>query len=210
MATVKHFAANNQERSRHRMSSDVDERTLHEIYFPAFRKAVQEAGVGAVMDSYNLVNSVHSTENAWLNKTVLRGQWGFDGLIMSDWTSVYSTYGALMGGMDLECPRGVYFTRERVKPLLESGVVSEKVLDEKVQHILQAFIAFGFLDTPRKDERIPEDNPVSRPARRRWISPGREWCCSRTRASFPSARSPGCWCWAPMPAVFLPEVAAVL
>ena len=162
MATVKHFAANNQERSRHRMSSDVDERTLHEIYFPAFRKAVQEAGVGAVMDSYNLVNSVHSTENAWLNKTVLRGQWGFDGLIMSDWTSVYSTYGALMGGMDLECPRGVYFTRERVKPLLESGVVSEKVLDEKAQHILQTFIAFGFLDTPRQDERIPEDNPVSR------------------------------------------------
>ena len=195
MATVKHFAANNQERSRHRMSSDVDERTLHEIYFPAFRKAVQEAGVGAVMDSYNLVNSVHSTENAWLNKTVLRGQWGFDGLIMSDWTSVYSTYGALMGGMDLECPRGVYFTRERVKPLLESGVVSEKVLDEKVQHILQAFIAFGFLDTPRKDERIPEDNPVSRQtaldiAREGVVLlPSAVWCIFRkTNSTGPSCR----------------------
>lgn len=72
IATVKHFAANNEEWNRHHASSDVDERTLHEIYFPAFRKAVQQAGVGAVMNSYNLLNGVHSTENAWLNKTVLR------------------------------------------------------------------------------------------------------------------------------------------
>ncbi len=162
MATVKHFAANNQERSRHRMSSDVDERTLQEIYFPAFRKAVQEAGVGAVMDSYNLVNSVHSTENRHLNIDILRKQWGFEGIIMSDWTSVYSTFGALEGGLDLECPKGVFFTREKIKPLLEKGVVSETLIDEKVQHILQTFIAFGFFDTPRKDISIPEDDPTSR------------------------------------------------
>ena len=162
MATVKHFAANNQERSRHRMSSDVDERTLQEIYFPAFRKAVQEAGVGAVMDSYNLVNSVHSTQNAWMNIDVLRGQWGFEGIVMSDWTSVYSTLGAAVGGLDMECPKGVYFTPAKIIPLIENGVISEEVIDEKVQHILQTFIAFGFFDTPRKDASIPEDNPASR------------------------------------------------
>ncbi|MBR0174995.1 MAG: glycoside hydrolase family 3 C-terminal domain-containing protein [Bacteroidales bacterium] len=162
MATVKHFAANNQERSRHRMSSDVDERTLQEIYFPAFRKAVQEAKVGAVMDSYNLVNSVHSTENAWMNIEVLRNQWGFEGIVMSDWTSVYSTLGAVKGGLDMECPKGVFFTRARIKPLLENGVICESQIDEKVQHILQTFIAFGFFDSPRKDASIPEDNPESR------------------------------------------------
>ena len=162
MATVKHFAANNQERSRHRMSSDVDERTLQEIYFPAFRKAVQEAKVGAVMDSYNLVNSVHSTENAWMNIEVLRNQWGFDGIVMSDWTSVYSTLGAVNGGLDMECPKGVFFTRKAIKPLLENGIISESQIDEKVQHILQTFIAFGFFDSPRKDASIPEDNPESR------------------------------------------------
>ena len=161
MATVKHFAANNQERARHTMSSDVDERTLQEIYFPAFRKAVQEGGVGAVMDSYNLVNSVHSTENAWMNKVVLRDQWGFEGIVMSDWTSVYSTIGAVNGGLDLECPKGVFFTPEKIVPLIENGVLEESLIDEKVQHILQTFIAFGFLDKPQKDESIPENNPRS-------------------------------------------------
>ena len=161
MATVKHFAANNQERARHTMSSDVDERTLQEIYFPAFRKAVQEGGVGAVMDSYNLVNSVHSTENAWMNKVVLRDQWGFEGIVMSDWTSVYSTIGAVNGGLDLECPKGVFFTPEKIVPLIENGVLEESLIDEKVQHILQTFIAFGFLDKSQKDESIPENNPRS-------------------------------------------------
>ena len=161
MATVKHFAANNQEKARHTMSSDVDERTLQEIYFPAFRKAVQEGGMGAIMDSYNLVNSVHSTENAWMNKVVLRDQWGFEGIVMSDWTSVYSTIGAVNGGLDLECPKGVFFTPEKIMPLIGNGVLQESAIDEKVQHILQTFIAFGFLDKPQKDDSIPENNPAS-------------------------------------------------
>ena len=162
MATVKHFAANNQERARHTMSSDVDERTLMEIYFPAFRRAVQEAAVGAVMDSYNLVNSVHSTENHWMNVEVLREMWGFEGIVMSDWTSVYSTLGAMTGGLDLECPVARYFRPETILPLLENGVLDEALLDEKARHILQTFIAFGFLDTPAQDASIPEDDPASR------------------------------------------------
>lgn len=162
MATVKHFAANNQEWSRHHASSDVDERTMHEIYFPAFKKAVQEAGVGAVMNSYNPIFGVHATENGWLNKTVLRDQWGFDGILMSDWTSVYSTSGAANNGLDMECPKAVYFTPERILPLIRNGIISEETIDLKVQHILQAFIAFGFLDKPLTDESIPLDDPTSR------------------------------------------------
>ena len=163
MATIKHFAANNQEYSRHSVSSDVDERTLNEIYFPAFRKAVQEAGVGAVMDSYNLVNGVHSTENAWMNITVLRDWWGFEGILMSDWTSVYSTPGAVSGGLDMEQPKAVFFTRERIKAALANGLIREEELDVKCRHLLQTLSAFGMLDRPAGgDKSIPEDNPDSK------------------------------------------------
>ena len=162
IATVKHFAANNQEWSRHHASSDVDERTLHEIYFPAFRKSVQEAGVGAVMNSYNPLFGVHATENGWLNIDVLRDQWGFKGILMSDWTSVYSTSGAANNGLDLECPKAVYFTEEKLIPLIESGVVCEEAITEKVVHILQTFIAFDMLDTPRQDTTIALDNVQSK------------------------------------------------
>ena len=159
IATVKHFAANNQEWSRHHASSDVDERTLHEIYFPAFRKAVEKARVGAVMDSYNPVFGVHATENAYMNIEVLRNMWGFDGILMSDWTSVYSTSGAVNGGLDLECPKGVYFTKERIIPLIKSGVISEKTIDRKVYNILSTLNRFGLLDKPVLDESIEKDNP---------------------------------------------------
>lgn len=159
IATIKHFAANNQEWSRHHASSDVDERTLHEIYFPAFRKAVQEAHVGAVMDSYNLIYGVHSSENRWMNIDVLRNMWGFDGILMSDWTSVYSSTGAANGGLDLECPKGVYFTKERLIPLIECGLVSEDDIDLKVYHILHTLNRFGLLDRPALDSSVPQDNP---------------------------------------------------
>lgn len=162
IATVKHFAGNNQEWSRHHASSDIDERTLHEIYFPAFRKAVQKAGVGAVMDSYNLLNGVHATENRWLNIDILRDRWGFDGLLMSDWTSVYSTVNAANNGLDLEMPKGVFFTRPLLKEALASGRVTEATIDRKVEHLLSTFIAFGLLDRDQKDGNIPLDYAPSR------------------------------------------------
>ena len=110
--------------------------------------------MGAVMNSYNPLFGVHATENGWLNIDVLRNQWGFKGILMSDWTSVYSTSGAANNGLDLECPKAVYFTEERIKPLIESGIISEETIDLKVKHILQTFIAFGMLDTPRQDTTI--------------------------------------------------------
>lgn len=162
IATVKHFAGNNQEWSRHHVSSDIDERTLHEIYFPAFRKAVKEAGVGAVMNSYNLLNGVHATENRWLNIDILRKLWGFRGILMSDWTSVYSTVNAAAAGLDLEMPKPVHFKPEPIKEALANGRITEEIIDTKVEHMLATFIAFGLLDRVQKDTSIPLDYPESR------------------------------------------------
>lgn len=162
IATIKHFAANNQEWDRHHVSSEVDERTLQEVYFAPFRKAVKEAHVGAVMNSYNLLNGVHASENRWLNIDILRDTWGFKGILMSDWVSVYSTVGAANHGLDLEMPTGEYLNEELLMPAIEQGLITEAIIDLKVQHILQTLIAFGFLDKEPKDTSIALDNPHSR------------------------------------------------
>ena len=162
IATIKHFAANNQEWDRHHVSSEVDERTLQEVYFAPFRKAVKEAHVGAVMNSYNLLNGVHASENRWLNIDILRDTWGFKGILMSDWVSVYSTVGAANHGLDLEMPTGEYLNEELLMSAIEQGLITEATIDLKVQHILQTLIAFGFLDKEPKDTSIALDNPHSR------------------------------------------------
>ena len=161
MATVKHFVLNNQEFNRHHVSSDADERTMYEIYFPAFKAAV-DAGVASVMSSYNLVNNVHAAENKWLLTDVLRNEWGFQGFVMSDWTSTYSTLGCVRSGLDLEMPQGFCMNYETIKPLIETGVIREKDIDTKVENILSNMIAYGFLDRPQLDTTIKEDNPYSR------------------------------------------------
>ena len=161
MASVKHFALNNQETDRHHISSDADERTINEIYFPAFKAAV-DAGVATVMSSYNLVNNVHAAENEWLLKEPLKGRWGFEGFVMSDWTSTYSSLGCVRSGLDLEMPQGFCMNYENIKPLIDNGVVREADIDDKVQTILENLIAYGFLDRPQLDTTIKEDNPYSR------------------------------------------------
>ena len=161
MATVKHFCGNNQEYDRHHVSSDIDERTLHEIYLPMIRKAVEQAGVGAVMSSYNLVNGQHMTENRDLAVGVLREQWGFEGIFMSDWDATYSVAGPVNNGLDLEMPGARYTNPENLQKLLAAGVVTEETIDAKCRHILQTLIAFGFLDREQKDASIPERNPES-------------------------------------------------
>lgn len=160
ISTIKHFALNNQEYDRHNTSSNADERTINEIYFPAFRTAVEKGHVGAVMTSYNPINGTHAAENPWLIKENLR-KWGFDGIVMSDWTSTYTVLGCVNGGLDLEMPKPYVMNYETIKPLLDNGVLTVSEIDEKVQHILQTFIAFGFLDHEIKDASIPEDNDES-------------------------------------------------
>ena len=161
MATIKHFALNNQEYQRHRVGSVADERTMNEIYFPAFRKAVEQGDVAAVMTSYNPLNEIHAAENSWLIQDNLRA-WGFDGIVMSDWKSTYTTLGVLTSGLDLEMPENFTTKPEMILPLIENGVVPEANLDLMCRHILQSFIAYGLLDLPAKDESIPEDYEYSR------------------------------------------------
>ncbi|TDD88891.1 beta-glucosidase [Actinomadura darangshiensis] len=103
-ACVKHFAVNNQETDRMRISADVDDRTLREIYLAAFEHIVREAGPYAVMSSYNRINGVHASENHWLLTEVLRTEWGYDGLVVSDWGAVNDRVAALAAGLDLEMP----------------------------------------------------------------------------------------------------------
>lgn len=161
MATIKHFALNNQEHARHWVSSNCEERTMNEIYFPTFRKAVQKAKVGALMTSYNPVNGTHAAENPWLIKENLR-KWGFEGIVMSDWRSTYSPLGCATSGLDLEMPCGYAMTYDNIKGLVENGVVPMSEIDEKCQHLLQSYIAYGFFDKELKDSSIPEDYEVSR------------------------------------------------
>ena len=161
MATIKHFCGNNQEWNRHNVSSDIDERTLHEIYLPAFRKAVQKARVGAVMSSYNPVNSIHTTESRELIIDVLREKWNFKGIYMSDWTATYSTVGAANNGLDLEMSWGQFMNPDKLRTALATGTVTEETIDEKCRHIVQTLIAFGFFDREQRDWSIPEKNPVS-------------------------------------------------
>jgi beta-glucosidase len=160
-ATVKHFAVNFMEYARHTVSSDVDERTLHEIYFPAFKAAVTEGGCGALMTAYNLVNGVHCSEHAGLILDTLKGAWEFDGVVMSDWLSTYSVATAMNAGLDLEMPTADQFTAANLLPVLESGEVSRAALDDKVRRVLRLAACFGWLDHEQKDPTIPYDDPVT-------------------------------------------------
>ena len=154
-ATIKHFMGNNSEFDRHHSSSDMDERTMREIYLPAFEAAVKEAHVGAIMDSYNLVNGVHSTQNGFLNNQIAKKEWGFDGLIMSDWDATYDGVAAANGGLDLEMPWAKFMNRENLIPAIQSGKVTMATLDDKVRRILRTAIRFGWLDRDQTDLSWP-------------------------------------------------------
>ena len=159
MACIKHFAGNNQEWARHSVSSDIDERTLNEIYFPAFEKAVKKGHVATIMTSYNLLNGVHASEDKYLNQYVLREQWGFNGFVMSDWTSCYSPINVARWGVDLEMPYAKCVKPELIKQLIEQGVIDERALDQKCQNIIQTIFAFEFDKREQLDKTLPENNP---------------------------------------------------
>jgi beta-glucosidase len=163
-ATVKHFMGNNSEYLRHDSDSVIDERTMREIYLPVFEAAVKTAHVGAIMDSYNITNGEHMTQNHRLNVDVAKGEWHFPGVIMSDWVATYDTAAAANGGLDLEMPFGVYYSREKLLPLLQNGTISEATLDDKVRRILRVAAAFGWLDRPQMDIDIPRYNVQGRDA----------------------------------------------
>lgn len=149
-ACVKHYACNNEERHRHKTDVEVSERALREIYLPAFEMAVAEGGAWSIMASYNLFRGTHCCHNGYLINEILKGEWGFDGLVMSDWAGTHDTDEAVRGGLDVEfgtrvgkkMPAGesVYDTYYLAQPYKEgilAGKYSEEGLDERVRRVLR-------------------------------------------------------------------------
>lgn len=151
VATVKHFAANNQEYQRDMVNTIVDERALNEIYLPSFKAAVEEANVLAVMSAYNKVNDHFCSENDYLLIDKLKTEWKFNGLVMSDWGAVHSTIPTFNSGLDLEMPTGQYLNKETLLEKIKSGELSEAKLDDKVRRILRVMFRIGLFDDYKYD-----------------------------------------------------------
>jgi len=164
VATVKHFMGNNSEFDRHHVNSIIDERTKREIYLPAFEAAVKEAKVGAIMTSYNLVDGVYASHSRHLIAGIARQEWGFHGLMMSDWHAVHDGLPAAQAGLDLEMPAADWMTPEVLLGAVRDGKISQAEIDDKVRRILGVAVGFGFLDRPQQDLTIPLDSAKSREA----------------------------------------------
>ena len=153
--SVKHYAANNQETDRLRVDAQVDERTLREIYLPAFERVVTAEQPWTVMCSYNKVNGQSASENPWLLTTVLREEFGFEGLVVSDWGAVYHRVPALLAGLDLEMPPALGRSPEEVVAAVRAGEVPAEVLDLRVRTVLELVAkGMGVLDL---DETFDEE-----------------------------------------------------
>ena len=142
--SIKHFAVNSQEYRRMSCSSNVDERTIREIYFPAFEKTVKEGKPDTVMCSYNRINGGFASENKWLLTEVLRKEWGFEGYVVSDWGAVNKRVEGLVAGLDLEMPDSGGTTDRQIVEAVKSGKLKQSVLDKTVERILR--IVFKFVD----------------------------------------------------------------
>ncbi len=147
--SVKHFAANNQEYRRMTCSSEVDERTLREIYFPAFEIAVKEAQPKTIMCSYNKINGTYSADNEWLLNKVLREEWGFEGYVVTDWGAVSDRVRGIRAGLDLEMPSSGGVNDARIISAVKNGTLDEALLDQTVERILNVVFSYA-------DHRHPE------------------------------------------------------
>ena len=161
--SIKHFALNNQEHRRMSSSSDCDERTIREIYFPAFEMAVKEAQPWTVMCSYNRINGVYASENPWLLTDVLRKEWGFEGYVMSDWGAVSNRVAGVAAGLDLEMPASGGINDRKIVEAVKAGKLDEKQVDlccERILNIIYRYVENAKPETPWDKEaqhRMPAD-----------------------------------------------------
>lgn len=167
--SIKHFAANNQEYRRLSCSSEIDERTLREIYLAAFEAPIKEGKPDTVMCSYNKINGTFASENHWLLTEVLRDEWSFDGYVMSDWGAVNDRIEGLKAGLDLEMPASGGHTDAEIVAAVKAGTLDESVLDTAVERILRIIFKFadrrmpGNFDKERHDQlaaKIAEESMV--------------------------------------------------
>jgi beta-glucosidase len=149
LTSPKHFAANNLENTRFDMSANADQRTLHELYLPHFRRVIQEAAAASVMSSYNKINGVYCSEDPLLLTDILRNQWGFKGFVESDWyLGTRSTAAALKAGLDIEMPAAYRRSPENLNAALESGEISEQDIRTAASRALYQKLAWNLADLP--------------------------------------------------------------
>jgi beta-glucosidase len=166
-ATIKHFAGNESEIERTTMSSQIDERTLREVYLIPFEWAVKKAKTWGVMSSYNRLNGTFTSEHNWLLSTVLRDEWGYDGIVMSDWFGSHSTAETVNAGLDLEMPGPPRDRGQKLIDAVKSGAVSEATLRQRVVAMLRLMERVGSLDDHRPFEEVANDRPEHRALIRR-------------------------------------------
>ena len=161
-ACIKHYACNDQEFERFSISAEVEERPLHEIYLEPFRRAILAAKPWAVMSAYNRINGVHAAEHEYLLKTILRQQWGYEGLIISDWYGTYSA-NTSAGELDLEMPGPArWMSLAHVQAALEAGSITEKDVEDKVTRLLTIMEKAGLFE----DAELSPDRSIDKPEHR--------------------------------------------
>ncbi|GIE06839.1 glycosyl hydrolase [Paractinoplanes durhamensis] len=164
-ASLKHFAANNQEIERTRISVEADERTLREIYLAAFERVVKTADPWTVMCSYNRLHGVHASENRWLLTEILRDEWGYEGLVVSDWNAVHHRVRALAAGLDLEMPGTGGVTDAEIVAAVRSGELPESVVDGAARRVLRlverAYPGPDLVNGPIVDLGVPPGRRLS-------------------------------------------------
>ncbi|MCK9279026.1 MAG: glycoside hydrolase family 3 C-terminal domain-containing protein [Melioribacteraceae bacterium] len=161
-ATVKHFAVNNQEYQRDFVDVIVSQKALNEIYFPAFKAAVQQADVYTAMCSYNKVNGHYASENDYLLIDKLKNEWGFKGLVMSDWGAVHSSLPVANGGLDLEMPTGAFLNQKTLIPAINNGDLSIDKINDKVRRILYTMYKVNLFDNYQKEDNSLIDTKENR------------------------------------------------
>src|SRR5262245_48082977 len=149
-ASLKHYASNNQEFQRFSISAEVDERTLREIYLPAFEMAVKKSKPWTVMCAYNKLNGIYCSEHHELLTDILKNEWGYEGLVVSDWGAVHDRVAALEAGLDLEMPGPKPRRVQAVIAAVQEGKLAEAILNESVRRILN--IVFKAAETPKGGE----------------------------------------------------------
>jgi beta-glucosidase len=166
-ATPKHFVGNESEIERTTMSSEIDERTLREVYLVPFEAAVKRARTWALMSSYNRLGGTFTAENHWLLTKVLRGDWGFDGLVMSDWFGSQSTAPTLNAGMDLEMPGPTRDRGAKALAAVDAGDVAPETIRERAKNVLRLMARTGALDDHRPHQEHADNRPEHRALIRR-------------------------------------------
>ena len=156
MACVKHFAVNNQETNRDFVDVNTDERTLREIYLPAFKASVQEANAYSVMGAYNKFRGDFLCENDYMQNKILRDEWGFRGIVISDWSAVHSTVKTLVNGLDIEMgtrkPANEFFLADKLIAAVKDGKISEEEIDKHIRRILRVLFQVKAIDGTDRTE----------------------------------------------------------